>query len=186
MAKIQINLVSRIASDKDSFNILLQLAEKLTKENITDFELLFIGQISDEIIFHKILSQAENLKIADKLRFTKKSIPLIQLDDQTKSGYFFNFTVGLFLGYSSIDTVQLNLKGIFYNVDSRISLAKDSYINSCSNIDEVVTLIKSINSNKDQVDAEIYRNNVKMRIAFSLSYLEEQSLRSLLVPDKYK
>ena len=184
MAKIQINLVSRIASDKDSFNILLQLAEQLIKEKVTDFEILFIGEVSEEVIFQKIMSQAEHLKIADKIRFTKKSIPLIQLDDQTKSGYFFNFTVGLFLGYSSIDAIQLNLKSIFYNADPSASMEKKTYINSCENINDVVELIKLIDLNKNKVDEEIYLNNEKMRAAFSLTSKEEDALLALIIPKK--
>lgn len=184
MAKIQINLVARIASDKDSFKILIQLAEKLIKKKITDFEILFIGAVSVESILQDIKSFAKDLNVENKIRFTEKSIPVASLDDEIKNGYFFNFTVGLFLGYSAIDAIGLNLKNIFYNADNRLVEGKNKLSNFCNNVDEVVEIFRSIDINKENVDKELYLNNEKMRKSFYLTNTEKKKLMSFLIPIK--
>lgn len=180
---IRINLVSRIAGDKNSFLDLIYAAYKLKQHNIEDFTILFIGAIDNVSIYQNITRMAELLGVADKIDFTKKSIPMEQLTDEIKSGYFFNFTVGNFLPYSSIESINLGFKTIFFNMDKRLVNEPYPFINLCPDIESVIKLILLIREDAASVDKQIAINNQLIKASYLLTGDEALLLRSLMLPN---
>ncbi|MBD1394700.1 hypothetical protein [Mucilaginibacter glaciei] len=180
---IRINLVARIAGDKNSFLDLVYIAFQLKQQGFEDYLVTFIGAIETIEIYQNIVRMAELLEVGDKIDFTKKSIPMHQLPDDIKSGYFFAFTVGMFMGYSAIESINLGFKTIFCNVDKRLDCEQSCYINVCPNLNAVIDLILMINKDTAVVDKQIAINNQLMKKNYLLNADEASLLKSLMAPN---
>jgi hypothetical protein len=181
---IRINLVARIAADKNSFLDLVYVAHKLKEANFNDFIILFIGAIESTDIYQNITRVAESLGVASNISFTERSIPLAALPDEVKDGYFFNFTVGNFMGYSSVESINLGFKTIFCNIDKRLVTEHYGYINMCPDIDAAINLILLIAQNPDKINEEIRKNNISMKSTYVLNNADASLLRSLMLPNQ--
>ena len=179
---IQINLVARIAGDKNSFLDLVYIAYKLKQNNINDFNILFIGDILNISIYQNIVRMADLLDVSANISFTKRSIPFSDLAPAIKDGYFINLTVGSFTGYSGIESLSMGFKTIFYNADKRHENEVTEYINVCSDIPSVINLIKLINKDKLSVNKQMISNNSKMKSYYSLNDKETSLLLSFMSP----
>ncbi|WP_426584535.1 hypothetical protein [Mucilaginibacter sp. R-33] len=179
---IRINLVARIAGDKNSFLDLVYVAHKLKQSNIEDFMITFIGVIDNVSIYQNITRMAELLGVANKIDFTRKSIPMANLPDDIKNGYFFNFTVGSFMGYSSVDSINLGFKTIFCNADNRLKNELYPYCNVCPDLNSAINFITLIHEDAAAVDKQIVVNNQLMKASFLLNTYEASLLRSLMKP----
>ncbi|MCQ6957276.1 hypothetical protein [Mucilaginibacter aquariorum] len=179
---LRINLVARIAKDKNSFLDLVYVAHKLKQNNFDDFAILFIGAVESISIYQNIVRMAELLGVTSNIKFTEKSIAMTALPEDVKDGYFFNFTVGNFMGYSSVECVNLGFKTIFCNADKRLVNEQYNYINVCPDIDSVVDLILLISKDPAPVNMEIQKNNLSMKRSFLLNQEEAGLLRSWIVP----
>jgi hypothetical protein len=179
---IQFNVVSRIANDKNWFLDIIFAASKIKQNGLTNFNILFIGAIDDEPIYQNIVRLAHLLEVSDKIAFTKKSVSIATLDDDVKSGYFINFSVGSFLGYSSIESINLGLKTVFLNIDQQLAGESSGYINLCPNIDALVNLILTIAKDQATVDKQISVNNLLMKSAYVLNAEKKALLKSMLIP----
>ncbi|MFD0765438.1 hypothetical protein ACFQZI_11295 [Mucilaginibacter lutimaris] len=180
---IRINLVARVAGDKNSFPDLVNFAHLLKKQGMADFLLTFIGAIEDNDIYENAIRIAKQLEVTDHIAFTKKSIPMDQLSEELRSGYFLNFTVGSFMGYSSIDSVNLDFKTIFCNCDGSLSDEQYPYINFCHDLNEVIELLLLIRKDTVAVDKQILANNRLMKQSFRLSGTDASLLKSLMSPN---
>ncbi|AYL97247.1 hypothetical protein [Mucilaginibacter celer] len=180
---LRVNLVARIAGDKNSFPDLVKLAHQLKQQGVTDFLVTFIGAIEDQGIYQNIITIAEQLDVSHHIAFTGKSIPMAELSDELKSGYFLNFTVGSFMGYSSIDSINLGFKTIFCNCDAYLTGEQYDYINVCRNLDEVANLLLLINKDAGTVDKQIMTNNQLMKQSFLLTAAEASQLKNLMLPN---
>lgn len=180
---IRINLVARIAGDKNSFPDLVNLAHQLKQRGMADFLFTFIGAIENNAIYENTLRIAQQLEVTEHIAFTKKSIPMAELSDELKSGYFLNFTVGSFMGYSSIDSINLRFKTIFCNCDDRLADEQYDYINICRNLNEVTELLLLINKDAEKIDEQIMTNNQLMKQSFLLTAAEASQLKSLMLPN---
>lgn len=180
---IRINLVARVAGDKNSFPDLVNFAHQFKKQGVTDFVLTFIGAIEDNAIYENIMRTAKQHEITEHIAFTKKSIPMAQLSDELKSGYFLNFTVGSFMGYSSIDSINLGFKTIFCNCDESLADDQFNYINICRNLNEVIDLLLLIIKDAPKVDEQIMTNNQLMKQSFLLTAADASLLKSLMLPN---
>lgn len=180
---IRINLVARVAGDKNLFPDLVNFVHQLKKQGMADFVLTFIGAIEDNAIYENTIRIAQQLEVTDHIAFTKKSIPMAQLSDELKSGYFLNFTVGSFMGYSSIDSINLGFKTIFCNCDEYLAGEQYDYINICRNLNEVIELLLLINNDAATVDEQIMTNNQLMKQSFLLTAADASLLKSLMLPN---
>ena len=180
---IRINLVARVAGDKNLFPDLVNFVHQLKKQGIANFILTFIGAIEDNAIYENTIRIAQQLEVTDHIDFTKKSIPMAQLGDELKSGYFLNFTVGSFMGYSSIDSINLGFKTIFCNCDESLADEQYNYINICRNLNEVIELLLLINKDAATVDEQIMTNNRLMKQSFLLTAADASLLKSLMLPN---
>jgi hypothetical protein len=179
---LRINLVARIAKDKNSFLDLVYVAHKLKQNNFDDFTILFIGAIESLSIYQNIVRMAELLGVTSNIGFTERSVAMTALPEEVKNGYFFNFTVGNFMGYSSVESVNLGFKTIFCNADKRLVNEKYNYVNVCPDIDSVVNLILLIGRDPAPVNIEIQKNNLSMKKSFQLNQEEADLLKSWIVP----
>lgn len=180
---IQINLVARIAGDKNSFLDLVYIAFKLKEQGVKDFIVTFIGAIESNPIYQNITRMAELLGVIDNIAFTKKSVPMDELTNELKNGYFFNFTVGSFMGYSAVESINLGLKTIFCNGDKRLTSEQNSYLNVCPNLDAVIELILLINEDRYPVDRQMLINNQVMKESYSLTAEDASLLKKLMIPN---
>jgi hypothetical protein len=180
---ININVVSRISADKDSFGDLLYLLHVLQQDGISTVQVLFIGPIQSQNIYDGIINKAGKLGVSANIAFTKAAIPINKLSDEIKSGYFINFTVGDFAGYSALESVKTGLKTLCYNTDKNYDNAfTGNEISMCANIDELIGLVKRINADKAKMDQEIIACNLKMLEGFALGREEQQDLLSIICP----
>ena len=181
---ILLNLVSRIDDDKNSFLDLVYIAYELKQAEIINFKVLFIGGIHKVSIYQNILRMAYLLGVTEHIDFTKKSVPLKDLPAEIKKGYFFNYTVGNFFGYSAIESVELGFKTIFCNCDQFLSSEWSSYINFCPDIGSAIELIKLISREEEKVSTAIFENNIKMKAGYFLSQNDKTLLFSMLSPSE--
>jgi hypothetical protein len=180
---IRINLVARVAGDKNAFPDLVKMAHQLKQQGMNGFVLTFIGAIEDNAIYENTIRLAEQLEVTEHIAFTKRSIPMPQLSEELKSGYFLNFTVGGFMGYSSIDSINLGFKTIFCNCDEHLVDEEYDYINVCRNLNEVVKLLLLIDKDAATVDNQMTANNQHMKQSFLLTAEDASLLKSLMLPN---
>ncbi|WP_462267051.1 hypothetical protein [Mucilaginibacter sp.] len=180
---ININVVARISEDKNSFGELLSLLEVLKQNNINTVRLLFIGPIESQAVYQQIISTANRLGVLSDIAFTKKAVPIDKLDEDIKAGYFINFTVGNFIGYSALESIKAGLKTLCYNTDKNCEEEFDStLINMCANMDQLTYVIRLINDDKAKMDKELTICNLEMVKKFSLNRAESQQLFSIISP----
>ncbi|MET3979696.1 hypothetical protein ABIB62_002285 [Mucilaginibacter sp. UYP25] len=177
---IRVNLVARIAGDKNSFPNLVDLCHKLKQRGLRDFVITFIGAVEDESIYRNIIRMAHQLGVTENIAFTKRSIPMAELTDELKSGYFLNFTVGGFMGYSSIDSINLGFKAIFCNCDDSLADEQYDYINICPHLDAVMELLILIDNDAPAFDAQILANNQGLKKSYLLTTNDAATLKSLM------
>jgi glycosyltransferase involved in cell wall biosynthesis len=174
------NLISRIAVDKDFFEPLLHSLGKLN-HNISDrFKLNIIGDINDENIFIKLEMLTSKLSIADNVSFTKKSIGYKDLDKKMLDGYFLNFSIGQFVGYSTIEAIDLGLKTIVINADIDFEEVEIKDIWYCNKIDDFYNLATEILKDEDKLGQKIIKENMNLKNNFFLTHKEADFLLNLL------
>ena len=169
---IQINLVARVASDKNNFFDLVFIASELKKSGYTDFNFLFIGDIESTSIYQSILHLAGLLNVSEHIHLTKRSIPLAELSEEIKDGYFLNYSVGKFIGYSGIDSIAMGFKTIFVNGDKALETEDMASANICRNIPEFIEFIKLLMTDTVAISNEIKASNIKMSEAFQLNKVD--------------
>jgi hypothetical protein len=179
---IQINLVARIDDDKNSFLDLVYVAYMLKKDGITDFKILFIGGVHKQSIYQNIVHLADLLDVESHIGFTMKAIPLAQLPEDTKQGYFLNYTVGAFVGYSAIESIDLGLRAIFLNGDKELVGDMPKTAGMCPDLDSLITLIATLVQDKSAIDAKIDESNAQLKKSYFLTTADRSNLLSLLLP----
>ena len=179
---IRINLVARIDTDKNSFLELVYAAHKLKESGVSNFHILFIGAVYNTSIYQNIVQMAELLGVTSHIGFTQKSIPMAELSPEIKSGYFLLHSIGDFIGYSGIESIDMGLKTIICNADKNFVAERAKYINSCEDIHAVIELIKLIAKEKETIDSQILANNLHIKKAYYLNDQDKAGLLSFLLP----
>lgn len=179
---INLNVVSRIADDKNSFPNLVEILHLLKNDGITDVHMLFIGAIYSNQVYQNILDLAGKLGVSSNISFTKTSIPLQELPDEIKNGYFINFTIGQFTGYSGLEGIKNGFKTILYNVDKTLKNEPLNLITHCRTTAELIALIKAIRANQVKLDEEIIFCNQQMINGFTLDLPSAQKLLDMMLP----
>lgn len=179
---IQINLIARIDDDKNSFLDLVYVAYQLKGAGITDFKVLFIGGIHKHVIYQNIVQMATLLGVDSHIGFTMKAIPMAQLPDDVKQGYFLNYTVGAFVGYSAIESINLGFRAIYINADKELIDDIPANAGMCRDIDGLIKLITAIANDKDTMDAKIDESNLRLKDSYLLTTADRHTLLSLLSP----
>ncbi|GEO03224.1 hypothetical protein AAE02nite_08880 [Adhaeribacter aerolatus] len=173
---IVFNIVARVADDKNFFDSVLICVSKI-KNNIGPIKLNIIGEIQSETIFNKLIAMALELNILENVLFTNKSIRYEDLDETYLSGYFLNFSVGNFVGYSPIEAISLGLKTIIINVDSDIYESGVTDISYCNNMEELYEFAVNVFQNEREVSKKVIEENLIRKNCF---YLNEQESKTLL------
>ena len=166
---IQLNLVARVAGDKNIYFDLVFAASKLKEAGCKDFNFLFIGDIESPSIFQNIVRLTGLLDVEEYIRFTKKSIPMAELPQETKDGYFLNYSVGKFIGYSGIDSIDMGFKTIFVNGDKALENEEMAGVNICRNITELIEFIELLIKDPLSINKQIEASNLKMSKDFELN-----------------
>lgn len=179
---IQFNLVARINDDKNSFLDLVYTAYQLKISGFEDFNILLIGGIYNKGIYQNIVRMAELLNVSRQISFTMHSVPIAGLPENIKAGFFINFCVGEFIGYSGIESISMGLKNIFYNCDPGLAGEPSQYINVCRDIKELIALFKLIMNDCEGASRQINLNAGLMKETYALSEADEKALLSLLAP----
>ena len=179
---ININVVARIADDKNSFLDVVYMLYQLKEENITGIQVLFIGAIQNYGIYENVLSMAGLLGVSSQISFTKASIRINDLPAEIKQGYFLHFCIGDFIGYSGIESIHAGLKNIFYNADRKVEPERSKFV--CGNISALIEFVKRLTLEQVTVDQEIRENSVEILNSFVLQPDDRSTLLSLLLPAK--
>jgi len=180
---IRINVIARIADDKNFFLDIVYLLHTLKEDNITDVQVLFIGAIQNYSIYQNILNMAELLSVTSQVSFTKSSIRINELPADVKDGYFLHFCVGDFIGYSGAESIQSGIKNIFYNIDRRVTIEHTGYVNMCGDITGLISFVKNVHENRADVDEEIKKDSLKILAGFKLNPDEKNLLLDMLKPN---
>lgn len=179
---IKLNFMSRISLDKNFFVDLVYLVYKLKNDHNTLVNLYFIGAIEHGGIYETLVRVIKVLNVQEQVSFSKRSIRYNEMSEDVKSGYFINYSVGWFLGYSSLECMQQNLKTIFYNIDPHYShTMKDGYSCYCADLDSLTNLIKTISMDKAGMDSKLLLENKQVLSQFVLQNNEASVLRSILL-----
>ncbi|SEO23852.1 hypothetical protein SAMN05192574_106213 [Mucilaginibacter gossypiicola] len=181
---INLNVVSRIAEDKNSFPNLIEVLHTLKNEGINDVQILFIGAIYSRQVYQNTLNLAHELGVSSNISFTETSIPLHDLTDEVKNGYFINFTIAQFTGFSGLEGIRHGLKTILYNVDSTWENELSNSIAYCRTTAELTALIKAIRANQTKLDEEIKSSNQELINKFTLDPSSSKKLLDIMLPDK--
>jgi hypothetical protein len=105
-----------------------------------------------------------------------------ELSDEIKSGYFINFTIGEFTGYSGLESIKNGFKTIFYNIDKSLKNEHGNLIAYCHTLDELTALIINISREQAMINKEITACNLKMLNRFVLNSTMKQQLLSMMLP----
>jgi len=181
---IRLNVVSRINEDKNFFFDLIYAVFKLKHSGVEGVQLLFIGDVLSRAVYQDMRRLANLLEIPDQISFTRQSIRMSNLPESVKEGYFFNFTIADFTGFSGIESVSLGYKTIFYNPDKKLAERMTTWPSMCRDLASLVSLITAINENQLAADAAIRQDNLRMKALFYLSEEDKRFLRSVLLPGK--
>ncbi|MCR8560193.1 hypothetical protein KXD93_21250 [Mucilaginibacter sp. BJC16-A38] len=179
---IQINIVSRINEDKNFFFDLLFVAQKLLEKNLTGFRLLFIGDILSRTVYQDMIRLIGLFGLSEHVSFTKKSIRFADLPGEVRAGYFFNFTIGNFMGYSGVESLDYGFKTIFYNTDRELDEKTDKSVAMCANIAGLVTLLSSICEDPAGLEEQVKADNLLMKKRFLLDDQDRAFLRQAMNP----
>jgi hypothetical protein len=179
---IQINIISRVSEDKNFFFDVIYAIHKLQQVNINDVEVLIIGDIITKTLYNDLLKLIDLFNLSDQIGFTKHSIRFEDLPEHVKNGYFLNFTIGNFKGYSGIESIKMGFKTIFYNVDKGLSIKTEFSESQCADITSLINLFSKISTDTKSMDQLILEDNLRMRNEFILSSGDGLLLRSILTP----
>lgn len=177
----EVFIVARIADDKNYFVDFVYAAFELKRRKNIEIFVTFVGGIYSESIYRMLTRLIELLGLEKQFTFTGKSIRFDAFSEAMKCGYFMNFSVGSFIGYSGIESIQNGLKTIFYNVDRRWS---DIYVQSpifLRSVSELIELFEKIAEDNPMFDQNILIENKKVAENFFLSEGEKNTLLSILV-----
>lgn len=181
---ININVVARVADDKNSFLDIVYMLHKLREQNISGVQVLFIGPIQNYGIYENVLNLAHLLSVSSQISFTKESIRINNLSPEIKQGYFLHFCIGNFIGYSGIESIHDGLKNIFYNADHKIHMEPNEPSAVCRNIEALTEFVKRLTKKQITVDREIEQNSIKILKDFALTDKDKNNLLSLLTASK--
>lgn len=179
---IQINIVSRISEDKNSFFDIIYLLHKLRETNVNNISLLFIGDIISNTLYQGMLKLVNLFDLHENVSFTGNSIRFADLTEEVKKGYFLNFTIGNFMGYSGIESINMGFKTIFYNVEKNLAVKTIASISQCIDLTNLLKLVSEIYRNKAVIDSQIIEDNLRMKKDFILSGEDKSYLWSVLSP----
>lgn len=179
---INLNVISRISEDKNYFPDLVKILYLLKNKGITDIQILFIGTVYSPKVYQNIMDMASRLNVSSNIAFTEKSIPMNELSDEIKSGYFINFTIGEFTGFSGLESIKNGFKTIFYNIDKSLKNECANVIAYCHTLDKLTDLIINISQNPAPVNEEITVCNQEMLNRFMLNNAMKRELLSMMLP----
>ncbi|MDX8568436.1 hypothetical protein OZ668_10585 [Elizabethkingia sp. HX XZB] len=160
---IVLNIVARIAEDKNFFLDVIEIIHRFNKKKI-DIKLNLVGEIYSEKLFEKLQISIKEYDLEDKVHFTKTSIPLATYCLGRKDELYLNFSVGNFFGYSAIECFLLGLKTLLLNVDIHYSSEDEKDFIFCSTIDSLEKKLLNIARDEDYYSAiicEDVENNLK-------------------------
>ena len=177
---INLNVVARIAEDKNSFPDLLYALHNLKQHNNNKVRILFIGPIQSDTVYNQLITMAAELDVSSSIAFTKTAIPIDKLTDDLLAGYFINFSIGNFIGYSALESIKKGLKTICYNVDKTLEFKTSSSVSQCANLSELIALIEKIIINKSYFDKEILADNGKLFEKFRLDTEDKKGLLAMM------
>ncbi|MEO7214157.1 hypothetical protein [Mucilaginibacter sp.] len=179
---IQINVVARISEDKNAFFDLIFAAHQLANQDINDVHILFIGDILSEALHRSMVKLIDLFDLAGRVKFTEKSIRFADLDEEVKDGYFINFTIGNFMGFSGIESINMGLKTLFYNPVKTLSTQTVPSPSLARDMPSLVALLARISNNQGEMDKLIATDNLKMKADFLLMSDDKAFLKSVLIP----
>jgi len=179
---LKFNFISRVSRDKNFFADLVYLIHRLKNEHDITASLYFIGAIESQSTYLTLQKLTKTLGIEDRVEFSKRSIRYNEMSEETRNGYFINYSVGFFLGYSGIECMQNNLKTIFYNIDPHYSNSlKGKYSCYCADLDVLIDLVKKINSNEKEMEKTLLKENQAVLSQFLLQNDDALFLKSILL-----
>ncbi len=176
---LNINIVTRIAADKNFFLDYIVAVHELKKRYQEHCSLRFIGAIESYPIYENILRLSKIFGIEDQIHFTKKSIPYQDMEPSVLSGYFINMCVGSFKGYASLEASQRGLKALYYNVDSSLADKWDYPFPHIASLEHLISILHDIINQPDYYNDAIQKYNLKHPNQFFLSTEEKTLLKSL-------
>lgn len=178
---IQLTVVSRINEDKNFFFDVIFALYKLKENGIDDVLLLFVGDILSRAVYDDCCRLVKLFDLSQQVAFTHRSVRITDLPERVKAGYFVNFTIADFTGYSGVESVSLGYKTIFYNIDWKLANLTPQSISMCPDIDSLIKLITEINTNREYTDSLLFEDNFRLKSRFLLGAEDCDFLRSMIL-----
>ena len=179
---IQINIVSRFTEDKNMFFAVLFAVHQLKEQGINDVTVLFIGDILSEALYRSTHTLIDLFDLSDRVNFTKRSIRFADMTEGMKQGYFLNFTIGNFVGFSGIESINNGFKTIFLNLDRSLDDRTVVSASQCNSVDSFIALLKNLSTDKAFTDKLILEDNLSMKQDLHLNATDSSILLSILSP----
>ena len=172
------NIVGRVAKDKDFLEPLFICLSGLKSKNV-QFRLNVIGEIWEKAIHDRLLTLAKELAITESVFFTEKSIRYNNMDEEILNGYFLNFSVGNFVGYSTIEGIAMGLKTIIINVDQDFDEKDINEISFCNKITDLYNVACKISENEKETRQQIISENLLRKNDYFLTKKDSEFLMSI-------
>ncbi len=173
---MNINLLTRVAVDKNYFMDFV-VACYLSKNRGCTINVKFIGKIHSNVILETVERAIQLLGLQDQVRFTGAPVKINEI--QKKDDYYFNLSIADFVGYSSIESIDNELKTMFYNIDDNLQNVintKFIYVNSFHSLCEKLELIYN---NRYEYDQIIRQENLELGKEYFLNEKEVEKLKEM-------
>ncbi len=177
---ITINIVARIAYDRNFVLDLIIAIAKLKEQSNHKIKLVFIGEVYDFSIYKNLVRLAILLEVENQVVFTKKNISIHELHQKLieDNQYSLNFSNKDEVGYSAIDSIRRGWKTIFYNFNGKHPTSDSHYTIFPTGVIELSDFFKSIIENKAAMDKIINEENSMLSEDFTLNDCEQKKLLS--------
>lgn len=169
------NIVSRVSEDREYFVPLISCIGDIKGEIGNHIQLNVIGEIYNPYIYNNLKNLAADRGVTENIYYTEKSVRFADIEAEMLKGYFINFSVGTFVGYSTIEAIGIGLKTIIINVDPDINeeLKEVSY---CNTIKDFYKLAVKMHSNEEAIRAQIVQENLHKKNGFFLNEKDKEFL----------
>lgn len=176
-----LSLLARISDDKNFFVDVLFAIYKCRERFGVAPQLNFVGAIENRGIYDALIRLTSFLQLTGRVFFTGRSVRYDEMPLEWLNGYFLNYSVGSFLGYSTIESVSRGLKVISYNVVPEYSDAIDGHERwQCRNVEELVQLLGELCGDNGKVEQQILKGNRLVANDHYLSSADVARLSTLL------
>ncbi|MDR2121882.1 MAG: hypothetical protein LBP34_02040 [Flavobacteriaceae bacterium] len=138
----------------------------------------FVGKIHNVAIVDTVQRAIVLLGLRDQVIFTDNSVKINEIKE--KEEYYFNLSIGDFVGYSSIECIESGLKTLFYNIDDNLEKIANNKFMTVSSFSSLCEKLEQIHRDRKKYDEIIKNENLELRSSYYLNDEDELQLKKIL------